>query len=68
MRGTHRYSITPVEHDESSTGGRDKPFEKTMDKPPKQYTANESVPRDNFHSEAPPGEQENSGDFSKRFA
>lgn len=42
-------------------------IEKPMDKPPKQYTANETVPADSFN-ESPCGiSQENSGSYAKRF-
>lgn len=47
----------------TSTG----PISKPMDKPPKQYTSNETVPRDNFHSEPSTHSVENPGDRSKRF-
>lgn len=59
---------TPAPHDGSARhGSGEQPISKPMDKPPKQYTANETVPRDNMHAETPPGEVENPGDLSKRF-
>ena len=58
---------TPLQHDGGVSGGPEQPISKPMDKPAKQYTSNETVPADNFHEEAPPGELENPGDLSKRF-
>ena len=43
------------------------PFDKPMDKAPKDYLANETVPQDNFSAEAPPSEVDNPGDLSKKF-
>jgi hypothetical protein len=59
--------MKPVKHDGSSTGGPTVPLSKPMDKPPKQYTSNETVPRDDFHAEAPPSEVDNPGSFAKKF-
>ena len=67
MREDHIPS-TPMGHDGSAEQGtNDGPITKPMDKPPKQYLANETVPEHDFHAEAPPTEVENPGDLSKRF-
>ena len=41
------------DHNQSgdATGGPEIPIQKPMDKPAKKYTANETVPPDNFHEE-----------------
>lgn len=43
------------------------PFSKPMDKPPKKYTANETVPEDSMGAESVPVEFDNPGDLSKKF-
>ncbi len=64
MPQNQMYEDEPVvQHDGSSTGGPEKPFEKPMDKPPKQYTSNETVPSDPCHAEPPPS-TDNPGAFS----
>lgn len=57
---------TPKTQERRADGGTG-PVTKPMDKPEKQYLANETVPEDSFGAEAPPGELENPGDLSKRF-
>jgi len=67
MPGNYEGHDTP--HTGDSTGSPDVPIQKPLDKPAKQYTANESVPQDDFHEE-PLDESlmENPGSFAKRFA
>lgn len=43
------------------------PVSKPMDKAPKDYTSNESVPRDNFGVSAAPNWDEKTMDYSKKF-
>ncbi len=59
--------MKPAKQTGDATGGPSKPFEKPVDKPPKKYTSNETVPRDDFHEEPVAGSFENPGDLSKRF-
>lgn len=46
---------------------RETPISKPMDKPPKKYTSNETVPADPFGAEPIDQNFENPGDLSKRF-
>ena len=48
-------------------GGPIKGFEKPMDKAPKQYTSNESVPEDGFQEEVAPDMHESTMDLSTKF-
>lgn len=63
----HEIPYMPVSQTGDATGGPEQPISKPLDKPAKKYTANETVPQENFHAEAPPGEVENPGSFAKRF-
>jgi len=50
-------------------GSAEGPISKPMDKPKKQYTANETVPEDDYHAETPPDlNARNSHEASHRFA
>ena len=61
--------MKPVKQTGDSTGGPDKPFEKSMDRPFPSYTSNETVPKDDFHEEPlDEGLMDNPGDLSKKFA
>ncbi len=59
--------MEPKRQTGDATGGPSTKFEKPTDKPPKQYTANETTPRDNFHEEPVDSSFENPGDLSTRF-
>ncbi len=56
-----------VKHTGNATGGPEQPISKPMDKPPRQYTSNETVPRDDFHGEPCKHDKENRGSYAKRF-
>ena len=58
----------PVRQSGDATGGPSTKISKTMDKPPKEYLANENVPQDSFHAEPLAEDFENAGDLSKRFS
>lgn len=63
----HSNSYEPVSHDGSATGGPEQPISKPMDKPPKQYMANETVPQDNFHEEPCDYAKDNVVSLAKKF-
>lgn len=65
----HEGSVPPVENSPSGNArGGTGPMEKSMDKPPKKYTSNETVPEHDYgETSLDEGLMENPGDLSKRF-
>lgn len=61
-------NVKPVRQSGDATGGPETKISKPMDKPRKQYLANENVPQDSFHEEPLAEDFENPGDLSKRFS